>query len=129
MVGAVSPRPGQLVGLVAPYCGRFVFQQFLDTMAEEVPWRKGRKIHLVPDNASRHKVKSLNRHHISPIQPPPRSPDLHPVERTRQHPESHYLAGFITNDHEALDVKTEESIRPLPGKPDNPRSVSKTHAE
>jgi len=129
VIGAVSPRSGQLVSLIVPYCDRFVFQQFLDTMAEEVPCRKGKKVYLVLDNASWHKVKSLDWHHITPIYLPPYSPDLNPIERLWQHLKSHYLAGFITNEHAALDAKVEESIRTLLGKPETLRSVCKTHSE
>lgn len=129
VIGAVSPRSGQLVSLIVPYCDRFVFQQFLDTMAEEVPRRKGKKVYLVLDNASWHKVKSLDWHHITPLYLPPYSPDLNPIERLWQHLKSHYLAGFITNDHEALDAKVEESIRALLGMPETLRSVCKIHSE
>jgi hypothetical protein len=51
------------------------------------------------------------------------------IERLWQNLKSHYLAGFITNEHEALDAKVEESIRTLLGKPENLRSVCKTHSE
>jgi hypothetical protein len=129
VIGAVSPRSGQLVSLIVPYCDRFVFQQFLDTMAAEVPRRKGKTVYLVLDNASWHKVKSLNWHHITPLYLPPYSPDLNPIERLWQHLKSHYLAGFLTNEHEALDAKVEESIRTLLGKPETLRSVCKTHSE
>lgn len=129
VVGAVSPRSGQLVSLIVPYCDRLVFQQFLDTMAEEVPRRKNKKVYLVLDNASWHKVKSLNWHHITPLYLPPYSPDLNPIERLWQHLKSHYLAGFITNEHEVLDAKVEESIRALLEKPENLRSVCRTHSE
>ena len=60
VVGAVSPRSGQLVSLIVPYCDRFVFQQFLDTMAEEVPARRNKRVYLVLDNAGLHKVATLN---------------------------------------------------------------------
>jgi len=129
VIGAVSPRSGQLVSLIVPYCDRFVFQQFLDTMAAEVPRRKGKTVYLVLDNASWHKVTSLNWHHITPLYLPPYSPDLNPIERLWQHLKSHYLAGFITNEHEALDAKVEESIRTLLEKPETLRSVCKTHSE
>lgn len=129
VVGAVSPRTGQLVSLIVPYCDRLVFQQFLDTMAAEVAERKGKKVYLVLDNASWHKVKSLNWHHITPLYLPPYSPDLNPIERLWQHLKSHYLAGFITNEHEVLDSKVEESIRFLLEKPETLRSVCRTHSE
>ena len=60
---------------------------------------------------------------------PPYSPDLNPIERLWQHLKSHYLAGFITNEHEKLDTKLEDSIRSLLGKPETLQSVCKTHSE
>jgi hypothetical protein len=125
----VSPRTGQLVSLIVPYCGRLVFQQFLDTMAEEVPLRKGKTVYLVLDNASWHKVRSLHWHHINPLYLPPYSPDLNPIERLWQHLKSHYLAGFVTNDYEALDAMVEKSIRNLLEKPETLRSVCNTHSQ
>jgi transposase len=129
VVGAVSPRSGQLVSLIVPYCDRFVFQQFLDTMADEVPARRNKRVYLVLDNAGWHKVATLNWHHITPLYLPPYSPDLNPIERLWQHLKSHYLAGFITGDHEELDQKIEDSIRTLLNRPETIRSVCNTHSE
>lgn len=129
VVGAVSPRSGQLVSLIVPYCDRLVFQQFLDTFAEEVPAKRNKKSYLVLDNASWHKVKALNWHHITPLYLPAYSPDLNPIERLWQHLKSNYLAGFITDNHHALDQKIEDSIRALLDTPETLRSVCKTHSE
>lgn len=129
VVGAVSPRSGQLVSLIVPYCDRFVFQQFLDTMAKEVPARRRKRVYLVLDNAGWHKVTTLNWHHITPLYLPPYSPDLNPIERLWQHLKGHYLAGFITADPEELDQKIEDSIRKLLNRPETIRSVCNTHSE
>ncbi len=64
VVGAVSPTTGQLVSLIVPHCDTEVFQLFLDVMASEVPKKRNKKVILVLDNASWHKAKSLNWHHI-----------------------------------------------------------------
>lgn len=122
-VGAICPGTGQLVSLVVPYCNREVFQLFLDTMAQEVPPSRGRKLWLVLDNASWHKAKSLNWHHINPLYLPPYSPDFNPIERLWQHIKSNYLAGFITGDHQELDDKLCESIRQVMVAPDTLQSV------
>lgn len=115
--------------LIVPHCDRLVFQQFLDTMAEEAPHRKSKKFYLVLDNASWHKVKSLEWHHITPLFLPPYSPDLNPIERVWQHFQSHYLAGFITNKLAELDSKVEESIRALLEQPETLRSLCNTHSQ
>src|SRR5690606_31899268 len=94
VIGAVNPADGQLVSLIVPNSDTLVFQAFLDTMAKEVP-ANGKKIVLVLDNASWHKSKSLNWHHIEVKFLPPYSPDFNPIERLWQHLKSHYLAGFL----------------------------------
>lgn len=81
VVGAVSPETGQLVSLIVPHCDTEVFQLFLDVMASEVPKKRNKKVILVLDNASWHKAKSLNWHHIEPVYLPPYSPDFNPIER------------------------------------------------
>ena len=129
VVGAVDPQGGQLVSLIVPYCDRHVFQHFLDTLAEEAPRQRGKRDYLVLDNASWHKVKSLNWHHFEPLFLPPYSPDFNPIERLWQHVKSHYLAGFITDDHDQLDARLERSIRSLLNSPQTLRSVCNTHSE
>jgi len=80
IVGAVSPATGQFESIIVPQVDREVFQLFLDQFAEataDIP----KKIHLVLDNASWHKAKCLNWHHITPVYLPTYSPDLNPIER------------------------------------------------
>ena len=129
VIGAVAPRTGKLVSLIVPHCNSDVFQVFLDTMAEEVPPVPGRHCKLVLDNASWHKVKSLNWHHIEPVYLPPYSPDFNPIERLWQHLKSHYLAGFITKSGEELTEKLIDSIQTMMREPNLIRSVCNTHSE
>ena len=129
VVGAVDPQGGQLVSLIVPYCDRHVFQLFLDTLADEAPRQLGKRDYLVLDNASWHKVKTLDWHHFEPLFLPPYSPDFNSIERLWQHLKSHYLAGFITDDHDRLDAKLESSIRSLLNSPKTLRSVCNTHSE
>lgn len=128
VVGAVNPADGQLVSLIVPHNDTLVFQAFLDTMALEVP-ANGKNIWLVLDNASWHKSKSLNWHHIKPLFLPPYSPDFNPIERFWQHLKSHYMAGFITKSGEELTDKIELSIRALLGTPETIQSVCNIHNE
>lgn len=124
VVGAVNPRDGQLVSLIVDHSDPEVFQAFLDTMAAEVPDGDGPVI-LVLDNASWHKSKSLNWHHIEPKFLPSYSPDFNPIERLWQHLKSHYLAGFLTNKGQEISDKLFESIRALLDSPETLRSVCK----
>lgn len=129
VVGAVNPASGQLVSLIVPHCDTEVFQAFLDTMATEVAKTKGRRVVLVLDNASWHKTKSLNWHHIEPVYLPAYSPDFNPIERLWQHLKSHYLAGYLTKSGQELSNKIYDSIRSLLDKPETIRSVCRTHSE
>jgi transposase len=126
VVGAVNPRDGQLVSLIVPHNDTQVFQAFLDTMANEVP-AEGSRIVLVLDNASWHKSKSINWHHIEAKFLPPYSPDFNPIERLWQHLKSHHLAGFLTKQGSELSDKLFESIRHLLNEPQILRSVCNTH--
>jgi transposase len=127
VVGAVNPSDGELVSLIVSHNDTEVFQAFLDTMAREVP-DEGKRIYLVLDNASWHRSKSLEWHHIKPVFLPPYSPDFNPIERLWQHLKSHYLAGFITKYSDELADKLEESIRDLLNKPKTLQSICRTHS-
>lgn len=129
VVGAVSPATGQLVSLIVPHCDTEVFQLFLDVMASEVPEKRNKKVILVLDNASWHKAKSLNWHHIEPLYLPPYSPDFNPIERFWQHLKSHYLAGYITRYGEELNQKLFDVIQSLLEDPETIQSVCKTHSD
>lgn len=129
VVGAVSPATGQLVSLIVPHCDAEVFQLFLDVMASEVPQKRNKKVILVLDNASWHKAKSLNWHHIEPVYLPPYSPDFNPIERFWQHVKSHYLAGYITRYGEELSQKLFDVIKSLLQDPETIKSVCRTHSE
>lgn len=129
VIGAVNPADGQLVSLIIPHSDTAVFQAFLDTMAAEVPERKGKRLLLVLDNASWHKSKRLEWHHIEPVHLPPYSPDFNPIERLWQHLKSHHLAGFITREGNALEEKIFQAIRTLLRTPETIRSVCRTHSD
>ena len=122
VIGAVDPAYGKLVSLIVPHCDSDVFQVFLDTLAKEVPKQSNRRLCLVLDNASWHKTKRLQWHHIEKVFLPVYSPDLNPIERLWQYLKSHHMAGFITNDGEQLKDKLTESIQDLLDCPDTIKS-------
>ena len=123
IVGAVEPATGQLVSLIVAHCNTEVFQTFLDIMADEIPAEPGKQIYLVLDNAGWHKTASLNWHHIKAVYLSPYSPDFNPIERLWQHLKSQAMAGYLTNDGEALTEKLLESLKSLLDKPSLIRSV------
>jgi transposase len=128
VVGAVNPADGQLVSLIVPHNDTEVFQAFLDTMAKEVCAEVGKRVVLVLDNASWHKSKSLNWHHIEAKFLPAYSPDFNPIERLWQHLKGNHLAGFLTKRGEELSDKLYDSLRELLAKPEVLRSVCNTHS-
>lgn len=123
VVGAVEPASGRLVSLIVAHCNTEVFQAFLDTMAEEIPPEAGRQVHLVLDNAGWHKSAGLNWHHIKPFYLSPYSPDFNPIERLWQHLKGSAMAGYLTNDGEALTNKLLESLQGVLADPKLVRSV------
>ena len=128
VVGAINPADGQLVSLIVPHNDTMVFQAFLDTMAKEVP-SEGKTVWLVLDNASWHKSKCLEWHHIKPMYLPPYSPDFNPIERLWQHLKSQYMAGFVTKSGDELADKLEESIRAVLHRPETLKSVCNIHSK
>jgi len=123
VVGAVEPATGRLVSLIVAHCNTKVFQAFLNTMAEEIPPEEGKKVHLVLDNAGWHKSTGLNWHHIKPVYLSPYSPDFNPIERLWQHLKGHAMAGYLTNDGEALTDKLLGSLQGVLNEPKLVRSV------
>ncbi|WP_411847098.1 IS630 family transposase [Roseibacillus persicicus] len=128
VIGAINPSDGQLVSLLVPQSDTEVFQAFLDTMAKEVPPIHG-EVWLVLDNASWHKSKALNWHHIRVKFLPPYSPDFNPIERLCQHLKRDYLAGFVTRHGRELNEKVFQSIRALLKEPDVLKSVCNPYSE
>ena len=123
VIGAVDPSNGKFVSLIVPHCDTEIFQAFLDTMAKEAPARDQRRVCLVLDNASWHKTKRLNWHHIDKVFLPSYSPDFNPIERLWQYLKGHQMAGFLTNDGEELGDKLTESIQDLLNRPELVKSA------
>lgn len=123
IVAAVHPESGDFVSLIVPHNDKEVFQAFLDTFAQEVPHQEDKEILLVMDNASWHKAKGLNWHHITPFYLSAYSPDFNPIERLWQHIKSHHLAGYITNRGAELEQKLFDTLRSLLRDPDTVKSA------
>ena len=123
VVGAVEPATGRLVSLIVAHCNTEVFQAFLNTMAEEIPAEDDKQVHLVLDNAGWHKSAGLNWHHIKPVYLSPYSPDFNPIERLWQHLKGNAMAGYLTNDGEALTDKLLASLQDVLNDTELVRSV------
>ena len=81
------------------------------------------------DNAGSHKSARLDWHHIKPVYLSAYSPDFDPIERLWQHLKGQAMAGFLTNDGEALTNKLLESLQSLLEESKFIRSVCALHSE
>ncbi len=122
ILGAVQPLSGRLFSLQMPEVDRELFQIFLDHFAE---YTKGERVTMVLDNASWHKVKSLNWHHIQPIFLPPYSPDLNPIERLWLYIKEHYFNHWYSKSREELRDRVTWAIQQLLNQPEIVKSVTR----
>jgi len=120
VVGAVYPKCGELSALVVRSVDSTVFQVYIDMFAEQT---KDRNIVLVLDNASWHRSKSLNWHHIKPLYLPPYSPDLNPIERLWRVAKDRYFTQWYTKDRETLIERICEAMKSFVEKPDAIKSL------
>jgi len=80
VTGMVCPRNGEFCALEFPFSDRTTLQAFLDFANQEIEPSRQRQI-VILDNASWHKVKSIQWGAFEPLFLPPYSPDLNPIER------------------------------------------------
>ncbi len=78
--GMVKPEDGAFLCLEFDDMDRDAFQVFLDFANRELAGREKRQV-LICDNASWHKVMSLNWGKFEVVYLPPYSPDFNPIER------------------------------------------------
>jgi len=118
VIGAVCPSSGELSCMICSHCDSKVFQVFLDIMAQEQPAQPGKRLILVLDNASWHKVKSLNWHHIEAMYLPPYSPDFNPIERFWLRLKADFLTDYFTRESEQLEERIVKGLRSFFENPD-----------
>ena len=107
VIGSINPRSGELVCLIYNRVDRVVFQHYLDYLDQTT---KHRRIILVLDNASWHKVKVLNWHNIQPMYLPPYSPDLNPIERLWREMKSRFFNHWYSKEREVLVNRISEAL-------------------
>lgn len=118
VIGAVRMNDGKFFSLIMPYVNTDIFQLFINELNTHIDQNK-RNI-LVLDNASWHKVKSLDWKNIEPLFLPPYSPDLNPIEVLWLAIKKQDFTWFWTNDHNALDDHLQNSLKYFI---DNPKLV------
>tara|TARA_B100000315_G_C14497139_1_gene550571 strand:- start:147 stop:1163 length:1017 start_codon:yes stop_codon:yes gene_type:complete len=121
VVGAVHPKDGRFISLVLPYVNSAAFQLFLDELADNTI---GRKVYLILDNASWHKAKSLNWHHIHPRYLPPYSPDLNVIETLWLYIKEHYFSNWVARDYIELQNRIVWAIQQILKTPEIVKSVT-----
>jgi transposase len=125
VIGAVHPAGGELFAHVVPYVDREWYQLFLDGLAEQTRFKHeaGRRIVLILDNASWHKAKSLNWHHIEPMYLPPYSPDFNPIERLWLVLKARWFTNHICKSHEELAERVDQALKSFFEKPAEVQSI------
>lgn len=101
MYGAVNPRNGDSVALLAPTVNTFVMNEHLRMIGEHV----GPDVHvvLVLDRAGWHRSKGLRvPANITLLPLPPYSPELNPIERLWAWLKSHQLSNRVFSDYDDL---------------------------
>jgi transposase len=111
VIGAVCPREGRLSCMIFNHCDTDIFKVFLDNLAQDSPKIEGIRQLLVLDNASWHKAKRLNWHHIEPIYLPPYSPDFNPIERFWLRLKADYFSDFFTRKADELENRIIKALR------------------
>lgn len=122
VIGAVLPKTGELLCHVVPYVDSEWFGLFIRELAACTRERHeaGRRIMLVLDNASWHKVKSLPWEHIEVKYLPAYSPDYNPIEHLWLALKSNYFNNRHCNTHEELAQRVDEGLKSFL---DNPLTV------
>lgn len=112
IIGAVLPTTGELLCHVVPYVDSEWFGLFIRELAgmTRARHKAGRRIVLVLDNASWHKVKSLPLEHIELKFLPPYSPDFNPIERLWLMLKARWFNNHHCNTHEELSKRVSEGL-------------------
>lgn len=102
VTGAVCPETGHAEGLLSPRMNTGTINRFLKLFSESIP--EGEHAVMVWDGAGFHTSKSLRMPaNITPIQLPPYSPELNPIENLWHYLKSHYWSNRAYADYEDLE--------------------------
>ena len=124
--GMCCPETGDFFALEFPFTDRTTFQAFLDVANREIP-SCGKKEKIVLDNASWHKVKSINWGRFEPVYLHPYSPDLNPIERIWAYLKEHFFNSFSAKNIDELISQLDFALCSLFDNKDIVASVSKVY--
>ena len=124
--GMVQPATGEFACLEFDYMDRDSFQAFLDYANEVIKGRNKKQI-MILDNASWHKVSTLDWGEIEPLYLPPYSPDFNPIERLWLRLKCDYFQDFIAKTHQELAEHADYALSQFSSSPNNVASICATH--
>lgn len=99
--GMCCPETGEFFALEFPFTDKTTFQAFLDAANREIQTNNKDEI-IILDNASWHKVQSINWGRFKPIYLPPYSPDLNPIERIWLYLKQNFFHSFSAKNLDQL---------------------------
>jgi transposase len=125
VIGAVCPASGELFCHVVPWVDSEWFGLFLEGLVELTRERHeaGKRIVLILDNASWHKVKSLPRAHIEIVYLPAYSPDFNKIEALWRVLKAGWFNNHHANTHEELAARVDMGLKSFFDSPQIVRSV------
>lgn len=108
--GMCCPETGEFFALEFPYSNRDSFQCFLNAANQEISKQADKQDYIVLDNASWHKVKSIDWGRFKVLFLPPYSPDMNPIERIWGYLKQNYFNGFCAENLEQLTSQIDFAI-------------------
>jgi transposase len=107
--GLMGPRTGQFYALAFTHTDSAVLQVFLNHANQDVKLERPRNI-IIGDNATWHKMKSLDWGAFEPVFLPPYSPDLNPLERLWLLIKAEWFADFFTKNQEQWLERIDQAL-------------------
>jgi transposase len=125
VIGAVCPGTGELFCHVVPWVDSEWFGLFIKGLADTTRARHkaGKRIVLILDNASWHKVKSLPAEHIELMYLPAYSPDFNPIEHVWLVLKTWWFNNHHCNTHEELATRVDLALKSFFDSPQIVRSI------
>ncbi len=123
VMGMVCPRFGESFAIDTSHSDSETFQAFLDEAERFVPLQRRRNV-LVPDDAARHRKRSIKRHGWELLFLPPYSPDLNPIERIWLTMKAEWFNNHVSKTVENLLERLDQAILDVINHPDRVKQTA-----